>query len=392
MVDFFSNDPLSGEDNSGSSVSIEARESGESGEPDFFSGAESEITNSEKKEEIENKSENEATETQSPAESQTLASKESVIKESSEVEAKTEESSEELERKIKKLSAYFEEKEINVPADAKFKIKSDKEEIEATLQDLINNYSGNKAVDKRFSDLDKERKEYKDDLEVVNKYIGEFAEKSKTDPVAALEFLAEQVGIDPLQYRRNLRSQLMQKYGEYLSMDEGQKEAFDIREENAYLKRLRETEAERLKIKQAQEELNLQYQQLEQTHGIDSDRRSKLSEELNKMGVKDITPQLLAEAHTLFGNQDRAFTVLESIDPKYTQDDSKLKTLESLLMGNPKMSDEELYSFASKLWGNDVSKAVENLQKKVPQKTDPRPQTQEAPAVSQRAPGQVDFF
>lgn len=308
------------------------------------------------------------------------------------VEDKNEESEEvkEVKKQIKELQAFLDEQEYKVPASARFKAKVDGEEQEVELQELLNNYSGKQAWDKKFTDLDKERKNYQSDLEIVNKYIGEFANKSKNDPVEALEFLAEQIGLDPFEYRKTLRTQLLNKYGSYAQMDEQEREMFNQKEELEYLRRRQQTQLEMHQRQQAQQELEVKYQQLEESHGINSDRRNDIVNQLQEAGYKDISPELVVQAHVAFQNQDRAFAALEKVNPEFIADNNKLKMLESLLSGNSSISDEELYEYANKLWGNDVTKAVQNLQKKLPKKEEQiKDQTYKSKTLS---PNYVDFF
>lgn len=295
-----------------------------------------------------------------------------------------------VEKEIKRLVASYQDSNIEVPADAVFKHKVDKEEVEVSLQDLLNNFSGKQSWEKKFSELDQERKTYKQDLDVVNRYINEFAEVSKKDKIAGLEKLAEAVGLNPLEYRRQLRNEMVNAFGSYLQMDEQEREQFDLKEELAFMKRQQEIQSQRAQEQQAQRELQLKYNELEQTHGIDSNRRDELLSELKQLGHEQVTPELLAQAHVAFKNQDRTIATLKDINPDFAVDENKQTVLMSLLQGNPEMSDKELKEYANKLWGNDVSKAIENLQKKAAPSNPPQPKMTFKP--KQNAPGRVDFF
>lgn len=295
-----------------------------------------------------------------------------------------------VEDEIKRLVANYKDSSIEVPADAMFKHKVDKEEVEVSLQDLLNNYSGKVAYDKKFSEIDQKNKTYQQELDVVNKYINEFAEISKNDKIAGLERLAEAVGLNPLDYRRQLRNEMVNAFGSYLQMNENEREQFDLKEELAFMKRQQETQLQRAQEQQAQRELQLKYDELEQTHGIDSNRRDELLSELKNLGHEQVTPELLAQAHVAFRNQDRTIATLKRINPDFADDQSKQTVLMSLLQGNSEMTDKELSEYANKLWGNDISKAVENLQKKAELKNPKQPKMDYKPKWN--SPGKVDFF
>jgi len=307
------------------------------------------------------------------------------------VEVQAEKTQEEIKEEIKELMALYGESEYKLPADAKFKHKIDKEEVEVSVQELLNNYSGKQSWDKKFTELDKERTEYKTDMESVNKYISEFANKSKENPVEALEFLAEQVGLDPFEYRKTLRNQLLNTYGDYLNMDESQRSQFETQERLNYLERQRETDLKRYEQEQTQRELEGKFQGIQQSYGIDNDRRDYLAKELQEVYQAEITPENMLELHNSLTRLDRVDNALNNVNPSFLDDDQKVLTLESLLRGNPEMSDNDLKEMAAKLFGGDVEKAVANLTKKTP-----APERKiEKPHVykdKKNSPNHIDFF
>lgn len=269
----------------------------------------------------------------------------------------------------RELSALFENQEYKMPADSKFKHKVNGEDIEVSLQELLNNYSGKQGWDKKFSELDKERQAYKKDLDVVNKYLNEFADKSKTDPIAAFEYLAEVAGTDALEFRKNLRSQFVSKYGDLLKMDEPARQTMELKEENEYFRKKHETELKRRADEQARVELESKLKQAQQTNGISDDRLNELISDLKQYGGME-KPSLndVIALNAAYVRQDRAMDVLGKVSPELLKDDNKLAIVESLISGNSSLSDKDLYEYVSKLWGNDVSKAVASLNNKTAKK------------------------
>jgi len=302
-----------------------------------------------------------------------------------------EETKEQIEDNIKRLAAIYGEEELNIPAEAIFKHKVDGEEVEVNLQDLLNNYSGKQSWDKKFSELDQDKNTYKNDLDMVNKYINEFASISKEDPVAGFEFLAKFAGADPLQFRRQLRDQVMQKYSPYLNMSEEERRLNDLQEENEYFKKSRESDMQRQMQQQATLELENQFKQVQETHNISDERRQELSNDLMKYGkVERVQPEDLLQLHQAYEIQDRAFEALEAVNPELIKDESKLITVESLLKGNPQLSKDDLQNHVAKLWGSDVEKAVANLKPRIEKKVVEEPKQEYQPKIL--STGKVDFF
>lgn len=400
-IDFFNNDPLRGNDNSGSEASdVKIKVDGNTESVNVFDLMDKDNDKPKlvKPREEKSKLKDEQKETKSKPKSEPEANISDkineVVKEATEVpevEAKQEPKEEKRKEKaIKKLMARIEEQELEVPAAAKFKHKVDGNEIEVDLQELLNNYSGKSAWDKKFSELDKERKSYQEDLNLVNKYIGEFAHKSKTNPVEALEFLAEQIGLDPYEYRKSLRMQFADKFKPYLDMSPEERELQNQREELEYLRQHREREANRVKEQRRQAELHQQFERVEKEHGISKERKNEIVEELTRSGYKDVTPDLLVQANELFTRQDRAFAALEKVDPQLLADEAKIKMMEGLLAGNPKLDDKELFNYANKLWGSDIRKGLADLEKHVPKKEEQLKKQHYKP--KQGSPNRIDFF
>lgn len=338
-------------------------------EPDFFNEEPKEETKAdeisnivkEESNDSENKENTEESSIEPEAVSEELSAEGDLSTEDTSIEEKAA-----VEESIKKLSASFGESSIEVPAEAKFKHKVDGEEVEVSVQELLNNYSGKESWDRKFTELDKERSTYKQDLDVVNKYISEFSEVSKQDKVEGLIKLAEAVGINPLEYKKQLRSELLNKYQDYLTMDENERSHYEQAEELEYYRRQRETDVQRQSERQAQEELQRQYVEIQQTHNIDNDRLNFLASELSDVYKAEVNPENVLELHNSLTRLDRVDNALKQINPSFIEDDAKVLQLESLVKGNPQITDEQILDMATKLYGNDVEKAVVNLAKKSP--------------------------
>jgi hypothetical protein len=269
---------------------------------------------------------------------------------------------------LKKIAARYGETTYDVPLEAKLKHKVDGQEVELEIQELLNNYAGKTAWDKKFTELGTEKKKYQEELEIVNKYVNDFAEISKKDKLAGLIKLAESVGLDPLQYKRQLRSDLLGSYGDYLKMDEQQRAHYEQVEELNYLKGLRESEIQKQQQAQAENARQAQLRSFQEAQGIDNERMSYLQSELRDNFKLDVTPENLTELHTAMLRLDRVDNALKQVNPAFLDDIEKVVQLESLLKGNPKMTDSQLSDFAAKLYGGDVEKAIANLAKKQPEK------------------------
>lgn len=276
-------------------------------------------------------------------------------------------SEKEVKAAIKELEALYGEKSYKIPAEAKFKHKVDGNEVEVGLQELLNNFSGKQAWDKKFSELDKDRSSYKKELDAVNKYVNEFAEISKKDKVEGLLRLAEAVGIDPYEYKKQLRNEFAEKFNEYLGMNEYQRELYELKEQNEYLLRRREAEEKRKADAQAELERKHQMEQLQSNLKIDDDRLNLITGELTNLKM-DINPRNIEDVHNTLVRLDRVDSALQYVNPGLVENNEVVLQLEGFLKSKPNMTDEELKEVAAKLWGSETKKAVANAEKKAPKR------------------------
>lgn len=143
--------------------------------------------------------------------------------EEEEIEAKEEEDKEEKEEEEDKPKAKLRMKMgndlYNVTMDATFKVKVDGQTLDVPVRELINNYSGKTAWDKKFTEIGKEKKavEYeKGNIEKQKNFILDFVSKTldplknqDKNPMDSLMYLVELSGEDPYNaYRRIIESNL----------------------------------------------------------------------------------------------------------------------------------------------------------------------------------------
>lgn len=154
------------------------------------------------------------------------------------VEAKAEESeeSEEEDKPKSKLRMKMGNELFNVQSDATFKVKVDGEVLDIPVQELINNYSGKTAWDKKFTDLGKEKKtiEYeKGQIEKQKNFILDFVSKSldplkdpNKNPMESIMYLVEMSGEDPYNAYRRIMESNLEELSSLLDMGETERELY----------------------------------------------------------------------------------------------------------------------------------------------------------------------
>jgi len=142
------------------------------------------------------------------------------------------------------LKAVRGENPYEIPADALFTQKVNGVEEQVSIQDLLTNYSGKVAYDKKFNELGQQRQDLVKREATLNDRVDTFLEKSKEDPLDGLAYLAETSGANPVELIKNLRERLVPNMEEYMNMDETQRELFHRNEELNILKKSQETKSQ----------------------------------------------------------------------------------------------------------------------------------------------------
>ena len=211
----------------------------------------------------------------------------------------SEEKQAQLEAK-KLLKARAQDKEYEFEEDAVVSVKIDGKDVDVPIKDLLSNYSGKTAWDKRFSELDKERKTYlkmKDESESKIKSIFE-----EQDPEMRFYKMAEFAGANPLEVRRKFLEENLNLLEKWYSMSEDERRADELSYENRYLKHQQETMQRQARLGQAKAQLESQVKSMMATHKIEQnqfvDRYNEIESlvEQGKLGADKLTPEFITES------------------------------------------------------------------------------------------------
>lgn len=246
-----------------------------------------------------------------------------------EVEDKKPEEEEKKEKKdSKKLRMRMGEELFNVDSEATFKVKVDGETKEVPVQELINNYSGKTAWDKKFTELGKEKKEFEAEklqisrqVESVKEHISKALAPLKAkdgNPMDSLLYLVEMSGQDPYNAYRRIMEANLDELGKLYDMSEVERELyFHKKKDELHFGVAKKRQA----VAQEEEAFNQTLQkvdQLRQTYKVSEDDYVEASEELEDifkesgLDVNDITHETIVDYASL---RPHIAVVKELIDP-----------------------------------------------------------------------------
>ena len=186
--------------------------------------------------------------------------------ETGEVEEKKEEAAEEL----KMLKAALNDSEYDIPADANLTAVIDGVETPVSVQELLNNYSGKVAYDKKFQELGATRKEV-EAAQAKQQHITEtFMNNMKEGKVnEALMQIGELAGKDSYEFMKELREGFLQQNQALNSLSPEQREAYLAKEEAEYLRKQNESVVQQQEEKANLENLQSSLSKLQETHGVE---------------------------------------------------------------------------------------------------------------------------
>lgn len=271
----------------------------------------------------------------------------------------------ELVEEIKKLHAKFNDEELEIPEQAVIKVKIDGEEVEVPIAELRNNYSGKTSWDKKFTELSNEKKMFTEDKQTIERYVMEFGELSrKGDKIGAMQYLASLSGADPLTFRKELRDQVLTEYKEMLNMDENQRRAFELAEENKFLRESKESDLLRSQREQESLQARQQVESYQEALGVDNAVWEQASQDLIEEGYSadEITPDTVGQYLYASKVYENATSILNEVSEDLAADDAVVEGVFEIITQNPDFTREDISEIIQETWG-EPTKAKSNSRK-----------------------------
>ena len=301
-------------------------------------------------------------------------------KEEKEKKEKKEDKEEEEDDKKKE-----EKKEEPKPTDKKkIKYKVDGQEVEEEVseQDLINDYSGQKAIQKRFLEIDKSKKELAQKEENFQKefnyvkqemqdvrasfstVIEDFQKTGRVNgnPLEGIFNLVDNLGLDVKEYDKLLFSHYIPEVARFLDMDESSREAFILKKENDWLRKgsdkIESQKKQNAEMKRKLEEDN----SLKRQNGISEESFAELKNELEgRFNLQNLTTEQVIQ----WSKERPSYTRAEAIAEKVPGVD--VVKIAKILLEFPDTTDDwmlEQLGYKQLL----EKKASEELKSKIPPK------------------------
>lgn len=309
-----------------------------------------------------------------PAKKETKADKKEEKETGKEGETKEEAKASET----KKLKIRMSDGLYGIESDAKVRVKVDGDFQEVPVQELINNYSGKTAWDKKFTEIGEEKKlieSLKTEVSKTKSFLQETAaevvshlEDPEKNPVDALLFLVEKSGHDSYSvYKRMLESNL-EEVENLMSMSEVERKAYFLEKKDEFrTKSDNARKAESTKeqaFKQAIEKVD----SLRQAHGVSEEQYLQALDELESQGTdtKKMSDEQVVDYASLKPHITTIQDVLEPFEDSI--DDSKYSKIVPNLarqLRAKEFSKEQLIEWARKEFMDEDLKDLQSRTKEV---------------------------
>lgn len=224
----------------------------------------------------------------------------------SEDEEQSEESEKPLPKESKgKIKLRIGDDLYGVEADSVVRYKVDGEWVERPIQEVLNRASGEEALDKKFTDLGKQKKDFETERsqvfqtrDVLKGLVGEVTtilQDQNKNPFDALQILVEKSGQDPYTlWRRSLEASL-DEVEKLQGMNESERKAYFLEKKDEF-----RTKADDARIK-VQKEAETNYQAIQQAdalrqaQGVSEEQFMEAWDELEAQGTKNPSNEQIVE-------------------------------------------------------------------------------------------------
>lgn len=288
--------------------------------------------------------------------------------ESNKKEAKGTEEVEKPPRKT--IKAKYNEAELELDEEAIVPVKINGKEEMVPVKELLGNYSGKVAWDKKFSELDQTRKTVST-KEMKVKEIEDLIKSAyeEQDFDMKLDKLSKLAGVDTVQFRANWLKDNISFLEKYYAMSDDERKAADLAYEAKVQKHRADTLEKGIKEKQAFEALQSKVNSLRERHQISEEEFVSKYDYLenlvkaNKLEPESMNPEYIVQTIKIDRLWNAAKESLDKLDLGWT-DAQKVQNLQKFVTNAHQigLKPEDMSETVDEIWG--VKKAQKKIEEK----------------------------
>lgn len=282
----------------------------------------------------------------------------------------------------KKLKIRMSDGLYGIESDAKVRVKIDGAFQEVPVQELINNYSGKVAYDKKFSEIGNEKKVLEQEKtqlskkaeflkSTVDEVLTHLTDETK-NPLDALYFLVEKSGHDIYSVYKKMLDANLDEVENLMSMSEVERKAYFLEKKDEFRTKSEQARMAESAKEQAFNQAIQKVDSLRQAHGVSEEQYLQALEQLESEGLdtNKMTDEQVVDYASLKPHTETVQDVLEPYEDSI--DDSKYSEVVRNLARQLRAKDftkEQLIEWARKEFMDEDVKDLQARTKEVQKKS-----------------------
>jgi hypothetical protein len=272
--------------------------------------------------------------------------------------------------------------EVKVSGDHLTTVSIGGKDEEVSLQDLKNHYSGKVSWDRKFSELDREKKAHTEQVGQLTKTVSDLFVRASKNPEDAYDFLAELTGKDAVQLKEQILRQQWEAMRHLAEMPEGEREEWFKDQVRGWRDRKYERRDEAEKKSREEAEHSQKLRIAKEHHGISDEGYA----EAERLATKYLNGEKPTPEQVIYA--ERHLTALEAIHEavphleKHAKFGSIVEDIVQDMLRHPKAFGKDRLQALLKETFPEDDKALGALAKKVKKAADldgdERPQSRES--------------
>lgn len=266
-------------------------------------------------------------------------------------------------KKAKILRGKRGDEDVDIATDTVIKVPVAGKKEDVTIQDLVDNFSGKVNYDRKFTELDRERKTFHAERDELHTVANTLAERVAENHEAAFDYLADIVGKDPVELKMQILKDQFKAMMPLYEMAEEERNRFFKDKELQWREAKASSFEAKVKEKEEAGKRSAELSKAQNTFGISADLYDQVRDAAKEQLKRDPTPAEVIEAHRLIMFD----TVVDEVAPELKESPnirSIARDLVDYALRHPEYSRDDMAADIKAVFGQS-NERLKNLGRKV---------------------------
>jgi len=262
---------------------------------------------------------------------------------------------------------------LDLNPDATLKLKVNGKNEIVSVDELMKNYSGKVAYDKKFNELQEDFHDLKEEKETFGQErdqivsemqkIGQMLDNSD-NPLEALFYLVDVSGRSMLDFNKSVVNHMQGEVENLMEMDDVEQDLYWRTKELDYIKNNQAAKDKGFKEQQTQRELQERTGRLRESNGVSEDQYFDASRKLKQLGYDESTPEQVVEYAKMEPHFNRADEIAAEFEEGLGDNemDQFVTMLAKEISSAPNMSNDDAILIATRKLGWKLDNGDEDIE------------------------------